>query len=194
MVKIICFSFIISFATFSCSSLGESVNNGKGQCNVLKKMVIDTLNLILDDSTSIHTTMSQYYDGYYTFTTFGKNKRLLIYNLRTGHVENLLNINNVTNSSISGYYIHNLDSIFLFSYSENAITLIDIRNKILNSWKLPPFRRNYIMSPRVNTNRPMLLENGILYLGGIASGEPNPEQKIFTVLNIGTGEVQTKFE
>lgn len=192
MLTYVCVLSIL-FSLLSCSSEVSNENEKFRTCNELEISIIDTIKLPLDSVTPSATTMSQKIEEYYTFLSYGKPKRILFYDITTQIPVRSLYVGDLMDN-VSGYLIHNLDSIFLFSYATNSIKLINSQEEVLNHWKLPPFRRGYLNSPRILTGRPMLIKDGKIYCGGIGTGKPPEDQKIITEIDMITKKVSTFME
>ena len=192
MTRFIYFLYVV-VSMSSCSIGIDNKNEKFGRCSEYKLNIVDTLHFALDSITSSHTIMSQRYENYFTFLSYSEPKRILFYELDNKTLARSINLNHIADN-ISGYLVHNLDSIFLFSYLTNRITLINLQGKNINSWKLPPFRNGYLMSPKVITGRPLLVKNKKLYCGGISTGEPPKGQKIITSIDMGNNEINRLLE
>jgi hypothetical protein len=184
--------YILLFLT-ACSSKINFDNEKFERCIKLKIEVSNLICFPLDSITPSVSTMSQKFEDYYTFLSYGSPTCIHFYDIAKLKLSHSLFLEDLMNN-VSGYLIHNLDSIFLFSYSENKIILINSQKRILNQWDLPPFRKNYLNSPRIVTGRPLLVKEGKIYCGGIGTGEPPENQKIITTVDMKSKNVETFLE
>ena len=185
---------LIVILTTACASRVCNTNDmSEGSYRKLNLYLTDTLTFPLDSITSSMTLMSQKFKDYYTFLSFSHPKRIHFYNEVEQKLVYSLHVDDL-DYNVSGYFIQSLDSIFLFSYENNTITMINSQEKILDRWELPPFGQDYLNAPKVMTGRPLLIKNGKLYSGGIGTGEPPVNQKIITEIDTDTKKVKTHLE
>lgn len=131
----------------------------------------------------------QFYDDhskkYFTFITDGKkNQNLLIYDYDTNSLVYKIDINSMIGGSVMGYTMHNLDSIFLYSYSRSQLFLITATGRLLKKYQLPAQNKLWSIYPNVWTGMNMVFKDNKLYMAGLPFGEPEDNTPIVAILDL----------
>lgn len=84
----------------------------------------------------------------YLFTLSTMQQRLEVFNVEKGKMDFFINFRDVdeltkNQITIDNYYIHNLDSIFLFSYPTHKLVLINLKTDIEKIWDLKPSLKRF---------------------------------------------------
>ena len=187
--------FFLSFFIFSfaCSNSIKNKNENAGELEEAQLHFVDTLMFPLDSVTPPITTMSQKFKQYYSFLSYGKNKAIHLYNIKDNTLYKTINLEKIPDD-ISAYLIHSFDSIFLYSYAQKSISLIDSNISVLKEWKLPKFSLNSKISPFIITGRPLLFKDSVIYSGGLGTGEPPVGQKLFVSINLKNNKIGRSIE
>jgi len=144
------------------------------------------LTLVKDGSRSfaLDTLTGFYHQSFHCFTIDGKdylsfidapNRRILFYEYASGEIEKPVYLeeegpNGVGSTELMGHYVHRLDSIFVLSYWQGRLYLLDGEGMVRNSVKLyygeteedQPFHAY----PKILTEKPAYLVERKFYLSG----------------------------
>jgi hypothetical protein len=153
-----------------------------------------TFNLLLNDSTVI-TENIQYFDD-------GSNKLVVLANYNNTSLEfydlasKAFKFNSNFEGEVkkpSGFYVHSLDSIFIYSDAEKKIYLTDLR-QVKRVYDIRKATKNPLVvscSPILNASNPFYIVGNSLIYSGFKVGEKSSEKARFYAakLNLETGEV-----
>lgn len=107
-----------------------------------------------------------------------------MYDYNTDSLVYKINIGHVIGGSVMCYIVHNLDSIFLYSYGRKQIFLINATGKLMKKYQLPNRDKLWPLSPIVWTGMNMVIRNNKLYMAGLPIGEPEDNTPIVAILDL----------
>jgi len=151
-----------------------NVNYKKPSESKLKLVSNSTITFKLSESTVPSEGVQYYVDksvAYLIFLNAGNNA-LDFYDMHSRGYKFSYGFKNILKSA-SGFYVHNMDSIFLYSDPKKEFILSNLKGTIKQfSIKQAAFRHNVLSaSPIINASHPVFVINGNLIYSGYKFGE-----------------------
>ncbi len=194
------FYIILILSGFSSCKKEKDFNENK-VINIASNYYLsvkDTISFPLDSITTNSTNCIQYIenDNTKSFSFLNEyNNTIYVYDYDTKEFKNKILLEKEGDNGvgkITGYKIHNKDSIFTYSYNESKLSIINCQSKIINSFKLLNENNiKYPPSPKGITTVPINFIRNKIYFGGSIAGEYKDETKnnrpIMVSLNLKNG-------
>lgn len=194
MVRKISKIFYIILLTFLCYCQNNNNNNQIDTSFKINDGLVNShyKSFQLDSLTIPYTKSIQYLDLYtikYFFLFNSNTNSIYFYNYESSKIERIWKpLHCINNINFDGFYVHNLDSIFLYTYFTNILYLFDSKGELTKTYNLSRDMRYcpHPPAPQLCTTNPLLLYRDNFILTGFIAGEYKNEK-------IGTRPVGIKY-
>ncbi len=168
------FLYFSIFLIWSCDSMNKNGSNIEPENEIKFKKIGEKI-FPLDSLTSKMGNYFQYFENDTSkyFVLMNKfNNDLIFYDYETGNSQFYINMEkNGPNGvgDVSGLLVHSLDSIFIYSYNNGLLHIIDSSGKIKNKYNLISDGHRYQVRPYISNTTPMVKIGNKLLLNSFGS-------------------------